>query len=302
MHLLPALLELQKGDNESKDASFWYWLTRFPDQFVIGTFAGIVLLVILFILIILIKKVHVKVFGIEFNPTGLVTAPVVDQSFTGNGTERLNRATEFLRTILDPEVRERTSSLIEHLEQLPAIENPLFKDAINIDYSEFLLEVRNWTNSCVRIQGTYNDTFLIRIYRTAKQNIFSTCIADYAYTWQTDFGDRLLDAHKQNPHAEVTRVFIFPKIEDVTPAILDVMQNQYNDRIRVKVLIKADEDDFTFVDDGQIIGKTEEMKYGKRETKWMFNDISNISIFKNKKEHIENASLLLPAFRERLGL
>ena len=109
----------------------------------------------------------------------------------------------------------------------------------------------------------------------------------------------LINTHKQNQNASVTRVFIMSSFESVSEEEIKVMERQSNEGIKVLVAADVSIEDFTFVDDGEIIGITEEMKYGKRETRWIFRDDNQIAVHRQKKQIIENKSIPLATFRQQ---
>ncbi len=211
---------------------------------------------------------------------------------------------DFLNKILNVEARANTKRLLDKIKNLPAIEHPLFVQAMNVDYSEFLNEVENWSNSSVIIQGNRNDDFLFELYSGAKEYVFSTCIEKYIASWDGNFGKRLLDAHQSNPKkAVVNRVFIFDVKESITPDYLEIMKLHKDHKVNVYVYIdrldagyqfpSGQPQDFTLIDRGEVIGETQEMKYGFRQTVWGFKKIDRYTILNGIEEHLLNRSISL---------
>jgi hypothetical protein len=133
---------------------------------------------------------------------------------------------QFLNEVISNEqIRIQALNLIHELKKLQTERNELFQQAISVDFSEFLAEVKNWTRSCVKLQGIENDNFLIKIYKTARESVFSTCIMDYFEAWKSDFGEKLLEAHKNNGACDTTRVFIFHDKSDMTDDVMDFIRN-----------------------------------------------------------------------------
>lgn len=203
------------------------------------------------------------------------------------------------QVITDELVREQTFTLVEELKKLKTIKNPLFQKAISIDYTEFLSEVKNWVRSCVKIQGSENDEFLITIYQGASQNVFSTCIMDYFNAWETDFGNMLLEAHRNNSNCDTKRVFIFHSRDEITGEIFALINKQVDYAVKPYILIDESNefDDFTIIDNGEVIGVTNEMKYGKRLTTWYFDESHQRKRFLAKKDTIIHKSIPAANFK-----
>lgn len=218
-----------------------------------------------------------------------------------NDTERpqLDMDVFLNKVITDQLVREQTLTLVHELKNLKTIKNPLFQKAISIDYTDFLSEVKNWVRSCVKIQGNENDEFLITIYQSASQSVFSTCIIDYFNAWESDFGNMLLEAHKDNKNCDTKRVFIFQRRDEITPDILAHINKQTEFSVKPYILIDESNefDDFTIIDNGEVIGITNEMKYGRRLTTWYFDEPHQKTRFLTKKERILHKSIAVANFK-----
>ena len=174
---------------------------------------------------------------------------------------------KFLNEAIQVElIRTQTLDLINELKNLKTSKSALFQEAISIDFSEFLNEVKNWTRSSVKIQGSENDNFLIKLYRSASQSVFSTCLMDYFDAWKSDFGEKLLEAHKNNKQCKTTRIFIFHSKEDITEEAKSMIRKQRDYDVIPMILVDAlnEFNDFTIIDKGEVIGLTNEMKFGKR--------------------------------------
>lgn len=198
---------------------------------------------------------------------------------------------EFLNQVIhDQLIRKQTLKLIHKLKDLETTKNRLFQEAIAIDFNEFLTEVHTWTESSVRIQGSENDNFLIKLYRVADESVFSTCIMDYFSAWNEDFSEKLLEAHLNNTNCQTTRVFIFHHKEDVTDEAMALMRKQLEYNITPMMLIdkKREFDDFTLIDHGKVLGVTNEMKFDKRLTTWYFEEEVQVGKYMNMREIILN--------------
>ncbi|HLX92415.1 MAG TPA: hypothetical protein VKR32_12075 [Puia sp.] len=219
---------------------------------------------------------------------------------------------DFLNQILFVDARINTKNLLEKIKNLPSIDHPLFRKAINLDYSEFMMEVENWSKSCVIIDGPDNDDFLFELYSKADRNVFSTCIRDYIESWDGEFGKKLLKAHEENPsNASVNRIFIFEAISDVSAKYIEIMKNHNKHGVKVLVYIDAwHEDfdfqsqqlkDFTIVDDGDVIGETSLMKYGERQTCWTFKNNNKYAIVKDTYDKLSHRADKLGEFLPKLN-
>lgn len=271
------------------------------NQIPLWAIVAVLLIFIILLSVALITGREVSIWQIKIGEKNK-KVPVTDSSekikpVDADNTEKIIGVDNFLNDVIrDETIRGQTLDLINELKNIKAIKSPLFKEAISIDFSEFLSEVKNWTRSSVKLQGNENDNFLIKLYKNATNSVFSTCIMDYFDAWKTDFGEKLLESHKNNQPCRTTRVFIFHDKKEMTEEIIEFIKKQVS--FGVTPFILLDElnqvDDFTIIDGGDVIGITNKMKFGKRLTTWYFEDPNQTKRFLNAKEIILNKANPLP--------
>lgn len=167
-----------------------------------------------------------------------------------------------------PTVSEAIEGAVNNLKKSPLSSEPSVSGKIEIECVEFRRMSRDWAEGKYIASGADYIDVLVAAYKTAETGVFSTCDPDYAAsTWNYDLGTNLINAHKENGN-KVTRVFIFDKWEQINDGHVEVMRTQaqisnidlyvYIDEETELKLIKEINKDFTLIDDGRIIGVTEE--------------------------------------------
>lgn len=155
------------------------------------------------------------------------------------------------------------SAALQAAQQIP---HPVFYSMISRHLEQFRMLVKEWHNGTFRTQGEEYHQLLYDLYLHSKASVFSTSAPSYLPTWQTTLGSKLLAAHERNT-AEVTRVFLFDRRADVTASAIAEMRRQSKVKnVEVRVYIKDEDhffrlpadmsDDFTVIDDGEVIGTT----------------------------------------------
>jgi len=263
-------------------------ISKMPVWIIIIVFAVFIIL----LAVALITGREVSIWQIKIGSKAeRKTETAAQQSLKENPEQPIVGIDKFLNEVVQDElIRAQTIELLNELKNLQTAQNKLFQQAISVDFSEFLTEVKNWTRSSVKLQGIENDDFLINIYHTARQSVFSTCIMDYFNAWKTDFGERLLEAHRDNRDCNTTRIFIFHDKNDITDEVKEFITRQKEFNVRPMLLLDElnEFDDFTIVDGGEVVGITNEMKFGKRLTTWYFNEENQKRRFSNLKDILLN--------------
>lgn len=164
-----------------------------------------------------------------------------------------------------PDTKRTLDSLIESTAIGLHIPSTLFVDEVRSCISTWSSRASVWREGRVEVRVNYKE-FLKNAYRSAKKNIFSTNIPDYTPTWDQDWGRALLDVQFENGNAKSTRVFIFAKRTDVTEKDREVFRQHFDARVAVLLYFDDEDDNFrfdpdtgrdwTFVDDGEVIGIT----------------------------------------------
>jgi hypothetical protein len=145
--------------------------------------------------------------------------------------------------------------------------NDTFREAILQECQDLRAKADDWSAGRIRVHRNYNQ-LLLRFYERAQTSVFSTSIPDYLSTWETPFGEQLMQAH-QNSRASVTRVFMFNNRQEITSDMVTILDKQATAGINVllyfsdesSVLLPTDiSKDFTVIDHGEAIGIT--MSFG----------------------------------------
>lgn len=167
------------------------------------------------------------------------------------------------------------------------ISHPDFHDMISRHLEQFRMLVNEWQDGTFRTQGAEYHQLLHDLYLHAKVSVFSTSAPSYLPTWRTALGSKLLAAHELGK-AEVTRVFLFSDRAAVTGDAIEEMRRQARVRnVSVRVYIKNEDaffrlpvdmsDDFTVIDDGEVIGTTVAFGEGDESrltASWFFDNIA----------------------------
>jgi hypothetical protein len=188
----------------------------------------------------------------------------------------------------DPSADEVMYAIHENVIKSLTFENETFRDAVLRECVEFRARTAAWSGGRIKAYAHWSQ-LLVGFFRLARRSVFSTTIPNFLSTWETSFGDQLLDAHRKSP-AQVTRVFVFNNPQDVTPEAMAIMERQWNDRIDVRLhfsdgakLFKFPPDisrDFTVIDHGEAIGITVSFGEPNLAAEWYIHD-------ENQKQRFE---------------
>lgn len=193
-----------------------------------------------------------------------------------------------------------------------SISHPDFHNMISRHLEQFRRLVNEWQDGTFRIQGAEYHQLLHDLYLHAKVSVFSTSVPSYLPTWRTALGAKLLAAHEQG-NAEVTRVFLFADRAAVTDAAIDEMRRQTQVKnVAVRVYIKNEDDffrlpadlsdDFTVIDDGDVIGTTVAFGDGDESrltASWFFSNTTRKRQFAHIVSALKANSVALADFEAR---
>lgn len=177
---------------------------------------------------------------------------------------------------IEPKIR----TLVSQARSAYKIQHELFHGYLERWCDRSLEEASCWPEGTLTIDiGTGN--WLATLFKQAKRNIFSTSIPAYMKIWQSGVGRQILNA--QRPHElSCTRVFVFDKRSHVTSEAIEIMKIHSSHGVHVRTFYDDEiaefewdpgniDTDFTFIDDGDIIGVTERMQ-GRYRSKWFFSN------------------------------
>lgn len=192
------------------------------------------------------------------------------------------------------------------------IDNDVFSKMIYRHLAGFRDRVSEWRDGTFRTRGEEYHRLLLDLYRSAQTNVVSTSASAYQATWRSTLGDRLLAAHATGK-AKVERIFVYNRREEITQDAIEEMRRQSRVRnVSIYVYIKdadpffrfpADvSDDFTMVDDGEVIGTT--LTFGdesKLTAHWYFRNPQQARKFKEIVDALRSGSKSLAAFEAEAG-
>jgi predicted nucleotide-binding protein len=199
---------------------------------------------------------------------------------------------------IDPKIR----ALVSRARSAYRIDHAMFHDYLASWCDQSLKESDSWPAGSMIVE---KDTarWLLMLYRQAKRNIFSTSIPLYTKIWCLPVGKELLQA-QVDAGCPSTRIFVFPNRASVSDKDLGVMHEHKTAGINVRAFYDEEvaeltwspgdiNSDFTFIDDGEVIGVTEETQKNYRARWFFMNESKKIEYEKHKR------SLLM--FSEEVG-
>ncbi len=138
------------------------------------------------------------------------------------------------------------------------------QDEVTFQCSELASMSTSWAEGQLRVAQRYQGV-LAQVYELATKNIFSTSIPLYRNVWKSEAGYALLKLQQSNKNATSTRVFVFDRHDEVTDDDKKIFEQHRAHGI--EVLLFFDEkwplsfpasmgNDWTLVDDGEVIGVT----------------------------------------------
>lgn len=181
------------------------------------------------------------------------------------------------------EFNEIISAIRANLRTALEVDNDVFRQAMLSDTNEFRAMTGSWAQHQVDSQGRSYNSVLIQLYSSAKKFVFSTSMPEYLGTWNGPLGRLLLEAHARS-EAQVTRIFIFDKRDEVTAEAVAAMQGLAKsiaaDRMSIRVWIDSEDPafdfppllsrDFTIIDEGAAIGITQKVDGDEISARWYF--------------------------------
>lgn len=163
----------------------------------------------------------------------------------------------------------------------------------NLEQSQF------WPEGAMTIESD-SITWLESVYRHATKDIFSTTIPSFMHIWRTPEGRKLLHAQVKL-NVPSTRIFVFRSEKSVKEADKATMTEHREAGITVRIFFDKAistfdwdpskiETDFTFVDDGDVIGVTAETRHYR--SRWFFkNDDMKREYKRHKESLVDNSDL-----------
>jgi hypothetical protein len=198
------------------------------------------------------------------------------------------------------EVNELLGQLLSRISEAVKIEHPILLGEVRHELVELRNRAEKWARGEHWAGSDGYSRVLIELYRTARSSVFSTAVPEYLASWDAQLGQQMLDAH-QDSEATVTRVFVFERRTDITPAAMAIMQRQSeHPKISVLVYINQEETtfnfppiisrDFTVIDGGEVIGVT--ATFGDNLTAiWYFRDKNMSEEFRRYSKGLEAGSI-----------
>ena len=223
-------------------------------------------------------------------------------------TTQLNKGTlDISVPVGDTEAEEALKNLNKGIIKALRIDNPVFRRAVMTRLHDFLGgEIERWRQGEIVVQRKSGE-FLLGIYKNAKRNIFSTSNKEFSKHWGETYGEKILKVHKES-EADVTRVFIFDEMQEVTEEDYRLIRKQYENSIDVRIYFDKEDDyfqfpsditrDFTLIDDGDVIGITETFSLDNYSSVWHFHNQNLSNRLKNVKSSLLSTSMKFPHFEE----
>jgi hypothetical protein len=169
-------------------------------------------------------------------------------------------------------------SALDYLGEAGKLDDPIFRDLVIREIRKFEAACAQWATGVVKPSSTFYNILLINVYKNAKKNVFSTSIEAYLDTWVSPLGEEILRAHNEAGQP-VTRVFVFARRQNVSLRAINAMDNQRDAGVNVRLYFDDESRskfenlglrDFTIIDDGDIIGVTEQYGIGRLHAVWYF--------------------------------
>ncbi|WP_437709631.1 hypothetical protein WMF45_34405 [Sorangium sp. So ce448] len=201
--------------------------------------------------------------------------------------------------------------LRRRLEEASRITHATFVNNQQRTQDEWLKTAEQWSRGSFAAYGPRYSDVLLESYRAATKSVFATSIPDYSETWDSAFGDRLLEAHKTNDHrAHVDRVFVFDTRGSINDAAIRQMKHQNDAGVRIWVYIDAEDPtfqfppgisrDFTIIDDA-IVATTR--SYGRQgeglEAVWEYRDETHLRQVRIIRDKLLAGSIKLEKFLQQ---
>jgi hypothetical protein len=189
-----------------------------------------------------------------------------------------------------------------------------FQEYVNEELGNLVSIARDWSEGEAKVHQALYESFLLSMYRSARETARCTSVGAYRQTWQSPLGDAILQAHESayRAHgAKVERFFIFDRAKDVKARDISIMGSQQREWLEPLIwchdfdqeLSFADiqSEDFTLVDDSAI-GVTTSFKGKHLGATWYFGRHAKV---RSEVSHIFSAMRLraygVEEFRRKYG-
>jgi hypothetical protein len=190
---------------------------------------------------------------------------------------------------IEPKLRK----LVSHARAAYNIRHDMFHEYLETWCTRNLEQSQLWPDGAMTIES---DTFpwLADVYHRAQKNIFSTTIPKFMPYWRKPVGTQLLRAQVELKIPS-TRIFVFPDEKSVKPADKITMAQHRDAGIEVRTFFDKAvsvfdwdpskiETDFTFVDDGEVIGVTTDTS--EYRSRWFFKNAEKKKEFARHKKSL----------------
>jgi hypothetical protein len=178
----------------------------------------------------------------------------------------------------------------------------VFQNRMKKECDEFVRATSHWAAGELRATGDIYDEILVHAYESAEREVVATSSLDYSGIWKDYLGDAVLRAHKASK-AKVTRIFLFSDLKNVPEELIAEMEKQVESG-HVNVRVYGDKEyigspfppnfnqDFAFIDDGDIIVSTDPARGEDATGTFYFKDAGKKAAYKAVVDELtsQNAS------------
>lgn len=221
-----------------------------------------------------------------------------------DGTVNVNQAGNAIVTAIsthgvmwNDNIEPKLRKLVAHAHAAYNIRHDMFHDYIESWCTRHLEQSQLWPEGAMTIESD-SITWLENVYHNATTEIFSTTIPSFMPIWRTLKGRQLLLAQAKLK-VPSTRIFVFRSERSVKAADRTTMAEHRAAGITVRTFFDRAisafdwdpskiETDFTFVDNGDVIGVTAETKHYR--SRWFFKNDEKKKEYKRHKESLMNFS------------
>lgn len=206
---------------------------------------------------------------------------------------------------LSAEAEEVLAALRSTLLATWSINSEILRREVLFQCNFFTQMAAPWRRGEYRAPRERYNTVLLDLYKTAKREIFSTSVAQYLSTWNQELGRRILAVHAGGS-ALVTRVFRFDRREEIDEVARRIMRSHADTKnVSVRVFIDSEDPfdfppqlsrDFTFIDDGEVIGVTTSYGTDELEAHWHFHDRTMAATLRDIRDSLISSSATLDEF------
>lgn len=196
-------------------------------------------------------------------------------------------------------------TVVQSTRRALALSEEAFDREIEFQVGRWVKDSQDWARGRFSVGTGSYFRVLNGVYSAAKAEIFSTSVLSYNGFWETPFGLDVLHNQAGNRRAKSTRVFLFKTQDDLSDELRRSLSVHQRNRVEVRMFFEDEykrktqgptivspiegSADWTFVDDGKVIGVTKQFG-ANLEADWYVGHTAEADRFREFRDTLKDHS------------